>query len=185
MAWFFFNGNSELSVCVQSSFTPSLPAPLCSLLSPSLPPGLLPPAFPWECFSCLLPSPFSPCWFTRPSLSALSSIWAQAPCCACLGRFPCDEHPAAAPVGVQKEQVLPWHPSQAHPNQHKWEAPEFLLVPVGAASENKQLFKCVQKCWIGFGFAGLAFEISGLAAVCLSVGINRDGTWMGAVSHWA
>lgn len=67
------------SVYSQASFL-LLPPPLCSLLFPLLSPGLLPPAFPWECFSCLLLSLFSLCWFTRPNLSALKSIWAQAPC---------------------------------------------------------------------------------------------------------
>lgn len=160
--WGFLNGNSALSVCVQSSFTLLLPPPLCSLLLPSLSPGLLPPAFPWECFSCLLLSLFSLCWFTRPNLPAWKGIWAQAPCCASLGTFPCDEHPAAAghrgltpTVGVSKGQVLPWHPSPPQSARVGSTCISFSLTGSWRCSgpfENKQLFKCVQKRWIWYVF---------------------------------
>lgn len=79
--WFLFFFLIEVagfrSLYSQASFLLLL-LRLCSLLFLSLSPGLLPPAFPWDCFPCLLLSVFFLCWFTSPSLSALKSVWAQA-----------------------------------------------------------------------------------------------------------
>lgn len=197
MPWVFFNGKSELSVCVQSSF---IPAPATSSLLTTFPINLS-----WTVASCFslgvffLPAAvsFLPVLIHKAKPVSLEESLSSGSMLCLSWHVPHDEHPAAAGhCGLRitrgwLKRVGPFLGIQAKPTSisRRGEEAAFPLVSEGAAGVQALLrmsnfLNVCRSVWFHLSFKCWRLRFL-ILLLCLSVEISRDGTWMGAVSHWA